>query len=595
MADDHDVEARGATRATFLVVEDDPAVRKLISTALTRLDPGEILEVEDGLEAQRILSKRSVDVVVTDVLMPKMDGRELMKWAREHRPEPRWIVLSGLDTFDTAVNALHLGAFDFLAKPLNIGRLQVAVRNAVEQIELARDRERLYRELALSNAQLAEKVDHLAKLCRMLEEQSEVIQGDIARAEVIQRALLPRHPPEIDGWCVETLYRPGNNIGGDLYDIVQLDDRHLGVVIADAAGHGVAAAMLSVLFKHHLELVDERRVPRMPGAVLAHVNRRLHADMSTPGAFITAAYLLLDRHSGHLRVASAGHPPCIWAGSDGRSRLLERTGPALGIEADARYHEVSVELAPGDRLLLYTDGALDGGFASHDELMQPLVHRQEDRAELLSTIHAVATRKLVHERDDISLILLEHCAGESHFDDAAPPRSSHEPMPPPPAAVQMLQGTAGTRAFMSIAGTGTWTRSQAFLDAALRLLRRKRTLTIDLGACEYLDSTFLGTLNEIVTSRLDAVRLQRVPASIRALFEELCMTSVLNHASLITEALPERMEPVSGAAVDATQQGWRMLKAHEILSSLSDENQAQFQGVVESLRTDLEAAHGHRH
>ncbi len=101
----------------FLVVDDDPMVRRIVARGLGQLAPAEVLEVEDGLAAQQLLRERSVDVVITDVVMPHMDGLELMKWAQEHCPRPLWIVLSGLETFDAAVDALQLGAFDYLAKP----------------------------------------------------------------------------------------------------------------------------------------------------------------------------------------------------------------------------------------------------------------------------------------------------------------------------------------------------------------------------------------------------------------------------------------------------------------------------------------------
>jgi sigma-B regulation protein RsbU (phosphoserine phosphatase) len=205
-----------STRPTFLVVDDDPMVRKIVARGLSDLDPAEVLEVEDGLAAQEVLREKDVDVVVTDVLMPNMTGLELMKWAQKHCPEPLWIVLSGLETFDAAVDALQLGAFDYLAKPPEVQRVRVAVRNALDQIELVRERKRLYEQIERSNLQLAEKVDQLEKVCRMLEEQAAVIQSDLDRAEIIQRALLPQSPPEIDGWCVETLYRSGSSVGGDL-------------------------------------------------------------------------------------------------------------------------------------------------------------------------------------------------------------------------------------------------------------------------------------------------------------------------------------------------------------------------------------------
>lgn len=562
-------------------------VRKIVARGLAALDPAEVLEVEDGLAAQDVLREKAVDVVVTDVLMPNMSGLELMKWAQDHCPEPLWIVLSELETFDTAVDALQLGAFDYLGKPPEVQRVRVAVRNALDQIELVRERKRLYQQIELTNTQLAEKVKQLEQVCRMLEEQAAVIQSDLDRAEIIQRALLPQEPPEIDGWCLETLYRSGSSVGGDLYDVILLDRLHVGLVIADAAGHGVAAAMLSVLFKLRLNLTDKAGKVYSPGQVLSSLNNKLIETVSAPGAFITAVYVLLDRQTGQAQIASAGHPPCIWTTPAGQSQLLARTGPALGLEADARYDEHEIHLGVGDRFLLYTDGALGSGaeFFTSDDLTRTLCSGI-DRAEVPGTLYRAATQNVTGERDDITIIVLERGEGVSRFDDTPTPGERQTPQPLTTQA-ELLQAVREDQAFISIAGNMTWIFSQTFLDAANALLERHHKLTIDLGACEYMDSTCLGTLHEIVTSRPDSVILQRIPAGIRALFEELSMESVLSHASPSHEPLPEVMEPLRQAEIDPAQQGARMLSAHETLASLSPENREKFRGVVDSLRADL--------
>lgn len=578
-----------SARPTFLVVDDDPMVRKLVSRGLAELNPESVLEVEDGLAAKKVLSERHVDVVVTDVLMPKMDGRDLMKWAQEHCPEPLWIVLSGLETFDAAVDALHLGAFDFLAKPPQVPRVRVAVRNALDQIALVNEGERLHAEIEQSNVQLAEKVQQLEQLCRMLDEQARIIQADLNRAEVIQRALLPQDPPDIDGWVLETLYRSGSSVGGDFYDILDLDNQHLGLVIADAAGHGVAAAMLAVLFKLRLRVRDRDGNLLMPNAVLRNLNRRLHETISAPGTFITAVYALVNKRTGDVRLASAGHPPAVCRADSGESNLLERTGPALGLVADARYEERTIHLDTGDRLLLYTDGVIEGGAESptHDEIVHAL-GSNPDRSELLGALYAAATRGVGADRDDVTMILLERGRGVSRFDDTPAPGEIQRPQPLTDQ-MQLLQGVEKKHGFLSIAGTATWIRSQAFFDAAKTLLERCEDLTVDLGACEYLDSTFLGTLHEIVMAKPEAVKIQRLPPKIRALFEELSMEGVLSHASIVNDPLPERMEPVAQGTTEATEQGLRMLSAHETLASLSPENRKVFQHVVESLRSELDS------
>jgi DNA-binding NtrC family response regulator len=86
--------------------------------------------------------------------MPGLDGMELLRWGREHAPGTIWIILSGLDTFDSAVEAIRLGAFDFLAKPPRVAELEVAVRNALERRALLLERERLHAELRTTNQRL---------------------------------------------------------------------------------------------------------------------------------------------------------------------------------------------------------------------------------------------------------------------------------------------------------------------------------------------------------------------------------------------------------------------------------------------------------
>lgn len=586
-------DADGTPRdRVFLVVDDDPMVRKIVVRGLSQLSPSEVLEEEDGLAAQAVLRERHVDVVITDVVMPNMDGLALMKWAQEHCPGPLWIVLSGLDTFDAAVEALQLGAFDYLAKPPEIPRVRVAVRNALDQIELTRERRRLYAELETSNAQLAEKVKQLQTVCGVLEEQAATIQADLNRAEIIQRALLPQQPPETPGFCMQTLYRPGSSVGGDFYDAAVLNGQYLALVIADAAGHGVAAAMLSVLFKLRLRQIDLEGNVLEPMAVLELLNQRLFAMLSAPGAFITAAYVLIELRSGIGRLASAGHPPCIITDADGKVRLMERTGPALGLESAPRYAEHEFLLQQGSRLLIYTDGVLEGGPTSPDtdELATTMLE-VSPRAELLDGLYRDAVRQTGGDRDDITMLLLERNEGVSYFDEVsaetADPANAATPRASSPEPFHIARGHAEGTAFIAIIGTATWLCSHTLLETATALLQREPLLIVDLSRCEHLDSTCMGTLHEIVTSQQNAVALQGVGEPVRKLFEELSMTAVLDHIRDDRQQLPDNMSLVATTSLSPRQQGERILSAHEILASLSEENEAQFRAVVESLRSEL--------
>ncbi|HEV2129531.1 MAG TPA: SpoIIE family protein phosphatase [Longimicrobiaceae bacterium] len=568
-----------------LVVDDDPVIRLLLRRALEGFHCcSEILEAADGLAAQALLQERpEIDLVLTDILMPKLDGLGLLRWGREHAPRPVWIILSGLDTFGTAVEAIRLGAFDFLAKPPRLEELEVSVRNALERGRLLRERDRLYAELEEANQQLVSQV-------RQLEEKSELLRRDLQRAEVIQRALLPKIPPPIERCCVQAVYRPGHHVGGDLYDVVRLDERHLALYVADATGHGVTSAMLSVLFKQRLVLLDEQSGrPLPPAAVLGAVNRALTEAVIAPGLFLTAVYCVLDTVEGEATLASAGHPPVLHLRAGGEARLIRRTGPALGLTADARFGEERFPLEAGDRLLLYTDGLLQSGTAAESERLRQLLSlhpssAEEVLAELLG--EAQSARVKGEDPDDVTL-LLDVQAGASHFDNgvAVSARPGAAGAPAPRSGVIFYGETEGS-SWLALRGRGSWTHCDAFYETACGILAEGHPLVIDLSACEYLDSTCLGTIHELVGR--GGVRLHGVQPSVRELFEELNMERVL--ASVREDgASPPELYPLASPTGEAEAGRLRILRAHEALSALSAPNRAKFQGVVETLRRHLES------
>ncbi|MCS7297940.1 MAG: sigma-54 dependent transcriptional regulator [Bacteroidia bacterium] len=132
--------------ARLLVVDDDPEIRVSLAEVLTY--DNHVVEVaRDGLEAQRLLERSDFDIVLCDVRMPGKDGLELLAWARQHKPDVEFIMLSGHATIETAVSATKMGAFDFMEKPLDLPRLEILIRNASEK-----------RKLVTENKTLAQKV-----------------------------------------------------------------------------------------------------------------------------------------------------------------------------------------------------------------------------------------------------------------------------------------------------------------------------------------------------------------------------------------------------------------------------------------------------
>lgn len=215
-------------------------------------------------------------------------------------------------------------------------------------------------------AEAAAMVIEKAMLHRRLVE-LEQIGAQVRLAREVQLGLLPRAAPELPGWEIAGCCRPSFELGGDLYDHFpigplevpvaahRLDTGYHGLVIGDVAGKGVPAALIMATFR---ALVRARRGADSktgPAATVAEVNRLLRESTATR-AFVTCCYAVLDAASGEVVYASCGHPAGLLVRGTGGIEELENCGPALGAFEHERFEERRIALAPGDCLLLYTDG-----------------------------------------------------------------------------------------------------------------------------------------------------------------------------------------------------------------------------------------------
>lgn len=177
-----------------------------------------------------------------------------------------------------------------------------------------------------------------------------------AAARLQQRLFLPGAPPDWPEVSWGLHYAPLDPLGGDLYGFSRPDDDHMGVLIADASGHGIPAAMIAILARQ--AFVDASRQSIRPGEVLAAMNQRLQ-DM-TDERFVTAFFGVLHRKTRRFTYANAGHPFPIWYSAEKKSAVeLTARGFILGVMPEEVYTEKVVELSPGDRLCLFTDGVPD--------------------------------------------------------------------------------------------------------------------------------------------------------------------------------------------------------------------------------------------
>ncbi len=191
---------------------------------------------------------------------------------------------------------------------------------------------------------------------RQLEIERERIEGELALARRIQARLLPAGPPAVPGVELAGTTEPAREVGGDYYDFIALGDGRVALVIADVSGKGVGAALLMSAFRASLMSQDLAREP--VATVLARLNRFLHHSVE-PGKFVTAFVGVLDGAGGRLVYSNAGHNAPLVVAADGAVARLETGGLILGIFEDAAYETGEVMLAPGDRLVLYTDGVTE--------------------------------------------------------------------------------------------------------------------------------------------------------------------------------------------------------------------------------------------
>lgn len=201
-----------------------------------------------------------------------------------------------------------------------------------------------------------------------LEAASREMRKDLLLAAELQRELLPVDLPRYAGWEFAYRFEPSSDVGGDSLQVVELDGRRVGLYILDVAGHGVAAALLSVTLTHLLLMGAERSYLYQrtgeeaegyriagPEEVMAGLNRHFLAN-SGAGQYFTMVYGILDRETGEFRYVAAGHPAPVHVSREGTVRRGKTGGIPVGMLGDARYEEDRIVLEAGDRLYLWTDG-----------------------------------------------------------------------------------------------------------------------------------------------------------------------------------------------------------------------------------------------
>lgn len=340
--------ARAARSASpdykILVVDDEPDLERLVRQRMRRQIRSGRYGFEfagNGIEALAKLGEvGDIDIVLSDINMPKMDGLTLLQQIPEVNSDIRSVIVSAYGDMENIRTAMNRGAFDFITKPIDFADLQVTI-------------DRTLRHLDEWRAALASR-DKLVAL-----------QNELDVAAKIQQSILPDKFPHVDGCEVFGCMEAARNVGGDFFDVIRLDKGCIGLAVADVSDKGVPAALFMMssrtLLKGAAVGIGE------PGPVLSEVNDLLN-ETNDAAMFVTVFYGVYDPSTRVLTFANGGHNPPLVVHADGSSEELELTGGiALGAVPQCGYDQASVQLGPGDTVVFFTDGVTEAINASDEE------------------------------------------------------------------------------------------------------------------------------------------------------------------------------------------------------------------------------------
>ncbi len=323
---------------TILITEDEETNR-LILCHLIKSFGYDIITAENGLDAIELLKDHRVDLILLDIMMPKMGGYEVLEHIKKesslrHIPT---IVISSIDEMESVVKCIEMGAEDYLSKPFNKTLLKARIGACLEK-KLLRDQER----------------DHRNQIEKLLN----TIQSDLKLGSTIQKLFLTNEDETKNifkniGFNVSIFNKAPNTISGDFYYPKYIDSESAGIFFADVCGHGISAALISMRV---LSIVSQLNSPVDKASdFMEMVNKDINDFMPT-GRFVAANYLILKQDGFIISNAAQPYPFII---NNNKIREIKIDSMPLGQDVNATYYEVKGELAPGDKLILYTDGIIE--------------------------------------------------------------------------------------------------------------------------------------------------------------------------------------------------------------------------------------------
>ena len=337
-----------------LVVDDSRVQRRILSSSLKRWGY-EVLEADSGHAALEICKREQLDLVLSDWMMPGMNGLEFCIAFRELEQDNYgyFILLTSKSEKDEVAHGLDVGADDFLTKPVNASELRARIR-AGERLQ------KMQRELTEKNRLVT---DALAEIQCLYD----IIDRDLIEAKKLQQSLVKERYRNFGRAEVSLLLRSSGHVGGDLVGFFPVSETQIGLYSIDVSGHGITSALMTARLAgflsgstpdQNLALRQDNSggyTARSPAAVTEHLNRIVLEEMETEHYF-TLLLAHIDLTTGVVTATQAGHPHPAIQRANGAVEYCGTGGLPVGLIPGAEFEDFQVKLNAGDRLLLMSDG-----------------------------------------------------------------------------------------------------------------------------------------------------------------------------------------------------------------------------------------------
>src|SRR5665213_1720610 len=347
--------------AKILVADDKPANVLLIEGMLRVAGYTSFDSTTNPQAVCKMHRDHGYDLILLDLQMPVMDGFQVMEGLKEIETEGYLPVLVITAQPDQKLRALEAGAKDFVSKPFDMAELRARVHNILE-VRLLHSAAKRHRQTLEETVRELEASREVIRL-KTLEEQKKSEQ-ELALAQQTQESLLPRCLPQFENFRIHAFNNPTRYVGGDFYDFLQLGSGEWMGVLADVAGKGMSAALLSSMVLGALSM--EFHAGTRAEEVLSRVNRLLR-QKSLPFQFVTLFLFVLGPDGGGQFISAGHNVAYVFRSATGKIEALSPEAFALGMFDDVCYPARKVQLDAGDILLVYSDGLTDA--ENHNEEM----------------------------------------------------------------------------------------------------------------------------------------------------------------------------------------------------------------------------------